>query len=130
MHRRLQKSLLALSCHVVSQTGQLVRTRKLANRYCSIMTNFATSHGMLFCACVSNMLVVCQASTELDAEVKKLSAERQRLAAEVQLKREIEQQYAKRCTLQARLVQCICRTHFPRRHKLNQQPSILNIATY
>ena len=32
--------------------------------------------------------------------MKKLTAERQRLAAEVQLKREIEQQYAKRCTFQ------------------------------
>lgn len=41
-----------------------------------------------------------QASSELDAEVKKLTAERQRLATEVQMKREMEQQYAKRCTLQ------------------------------
>ncbi|KAL3138080.1 hypothetical protein ABBQ38_005310 [Trebouxia sp. C0009 RCD-2024] len=43
-----------------------------------------------------------EASSELDAEVKKLTAERQRLATEVQMKREMEQQYAKRCTLQAR----------------------------
>ena len=41
-----------------------------------------------------------QASSELDIEVKKLTAERQRLATEVQMKREMEQQYAKRCTLQ------------------------------
>lgn len=41
-----------------------------------------------------------QASSELDAEVKKLTSERQRLATEVQMKREMEQQYAKRCTLQ------------------------------
>ena len=32
--------------------------------------------------------------------MKKLSSERQRLAAEVKMKREMEQQYAKRCTLQ------------------------------
>jgi len=32
--------------------------------------------------------------------VKRLSSERQRLASEVQMKREMEQQYAKRCTLQ------------------------------
>ncbi|DBB12993.1 hypothetical protein WJX82_004975 [Trebouxia sp. C0006] len=43
-----------------------------------------------------------EASSELDAEVKRLSSERQRLASEVQMKREMEQQYAKRCTLQAR----------------------------
>lgn len=49
-----------------------------------------------------------QASTELDAEVKKLSAERQRLAAEVQLKREVEQQYAKRCTLQVCCMLHLC----------------------
>ena len=36
----------------------------------------------------------------MDAEVKKLSSERQRLAGEVKMKREMEQQYAKRCTLQ------------------------------
>ncbi len=47
-----------------------------------------------------------QASSELDAEVKKLSSERQRLAGEVQMKREMEQQYAKRCTLQVRLSPC------------------------
>ncbi len=48
-----------------------------------------------------------QASSELDAEVKKLSSERQRLASEVQMKREMEQQYAKRCTLQVHVrLQC------------------------
>lgn len=49
---------------------------------------------------VAEIMAFMQASSELDAEVKKLTAERQRLATEVQMKREMEQQYAKRCTLQ------------------------------
>jgi len=56
-----------------------------------------------------------QASSDLDAEVKKLSSERQRLASEVQMKREMEQQYAKLCTLQVhvRLQRCFQTLHAP-----------------
>ena len=52
---------------------------------------------MIWC---STAWLCLQASSELDVEVKKLTSERQRLASEVQMKREMEQQYAKRCTLQ------------------------------
>lgn len=50
------------------------------------------------CSCKARLGL--QASSELHIEVKKLTGERQRLATEVQMKREMEQQYAKRCTLQ------------------------------